>query len=310
MAHDWTTTDLLASIKRKAFLPDAGGPFTDAELLAIADEKTLAVVIPRIEAVREEYYVATSDVAVAANTSEYRIPKRAASGVLRDVSWIDAAGNGGGPAFAPLGERDIYAGAVGATAAMPRFTIQGDYVVILPAPASASGTLRLRYYRRPSKLVATTAAARVTGISGAVYTCADVPTAMTTSTPLDLVCGQPTFAAIADDETPSGVATGASGTLTFASAITGAAIGDHFAQSGETPVPQIPESMRDGLADLVAAEVLLALGNAAGMQMRAALGEASIQKAAGAMTPRVHGKSPVTVNWNSPLRAGRRRFYR
>jgi hypothetical protein len=312
VAHDWTTTDLLASIKRRAFLPDAGGPFSDVELLALADEVTLSHVVPRIEAAREEYYIATADQSIVASTSEYRIPKRAMGAVVRDVTWIASDGSGASIVYAPLEDRDLYGASLAPMSLGPRFAIQGDHVVLLPAPSAATGTLRIRYFRRPSKLVATTAAARVTGIADAVYTCADVPTAITTSTPLDLVCGSPTFASIADDRTPTARVTGTDGTITFAAAITGAAIGDFFAQSGETPVQQIPEGMRAGLADLVAAEVLLSLGNSQGMQMRAALGDASITKCAGALSPRVHGESKPIVNWSSALRSGarggRRRF--
>ena len=52
-----TTEDLLDKIKRRSFIPVSQSTFTDAEILKIATEEMVGIIVPTILNAREEYYV-------------------------------------------------------------------------------------------------------------------------------------------------------------------------------------------------------------------------------------------------------------
>ena len=83
----YTTTDLLAAIKRRAQLPDANGALTDADILALATPAMRTQIQPLIRSVREDYAVVSEVQTVVADQQQYPIPSRAEGGSVRDV-WM------------------------------------------------------------------------------------------------------------------------------------------------------------------------------------------------------------------------------
>src|SRR5690606_32266495 len=125
----------------------------------------------------------------------------------------------------------------GDTADRPRrFYLQANQVVLHPTPASADYSLRLTYFRRPPKLVATSSVLTITSISDATLH-GTRPSGMSDSTPVDVVRAVPHFDSLVDATTPSSTT---SNSVTLSAAPAGVAVGDYVCLAGETAVPQLP----------------------------------------------------------------------
>ena len=68
------TTELLASIKRRANIPDNQNTYTNADLLAMANEELIAHVVPFFMGLHEDHLLFEEDVALVASQSDYKIP--------------------------------------------------------------------------------------------------------------------------------------------------------------------------------------------------------------------------------------------
>lgn len=150
----WTTTQLLAHIRRVASLPVAAtvSGYTDADLLVHADSALQGRVAPLVANARDEHAIHTLDVAVAAGQVTVRLPARVASGRLRDVTQL--AADGASYISVPRLEPED---AASFRLAVPRppagisVVVQAGFLRIVPAPTSAL-TLRLSYVRSPPAL--------------------------------------------------------------------------------------------------------------------------------------------------------------
>lgn len=257
---DYTTTELLASVRQRAQIPTSQTTFTDAKLLRIATEEMRSMLVPFIMSVREEYFVTYKDYTITASQSAYRIPERAIGGKLRDAVMVDSSGTIYELTRIPSQRR-----ANSNTGTPNSFYIEGNYVCLYPTPAVTVNTLRLYYYQRPGELIATSAAAACTGLSSTVVTSGAVPSTMSTSTPLDFIRNGPGFETLAIDKTPSGK-TGT--TLTFAASTIPSefAVGDYVCLAGQSPIPQIPYELHTILYQRTAIKVLEAIGDDAGLK--------------------------------------------
>ena len=304
----WLTTDLLSRIRYRAGLPDSGDPNnTDAILLLVADDVTVERILPAIHAAREEYGLTSTDVALVAGRSDYRIPSRAAFGGLRHVGYVDSGGTYRELNFLDPEEIDLLSGLDPADAL--EYTVSGD-VVRIPEPSSASGSLRMRYFRRPSVLVAASTGADeqphaiTSGVGGTTLTIGTH--AFDNGDVADLVQAKPPFDVLAQDIALSGV-TGT--TVDIPAAVTGLAVGDYVCTAGETPVPQLPAELHAVLAIGCAAEVLRR-GKDPQSAEREAEFERKLASIIGAMSPRVQADQRKIINHFSPLRHGRAVYQR
>lgn len=297
---DWTTVALLARIRARSGRPNADPDFTDAVLLGIADDVTSEVVLPAVHAIRQDYGVATTDIAIVEAQSDYPIPSRAAFGVVREVVIVDANGETlADLPWAEAEERPYFAGSGNPT----HHTIEGDRVVLLPTPSTSTGTLRIKYYRRPSVLVAASTSSdelphaitlvqdEVLTIGTHAFDLADV---------VDVVQGKPPFDVLAQDVALAAVA---ATTVTLPAAVSTIAIGDYVCTAGETPVVQLTAELHPVVALGAAAEVLRRAKDAQAAAREAEF-VAKLERVISAMSPRQHGESKRVVNHHSYLRGG------
>lgn len=310
----WTTTEFIASVRRRAGLPDASDPAMDADIMALGDDQTLNLIVPEILSLREEYYVVTYDTSIVGGTNTYRIPSRAVGAKLRDVTLLDAAGNA-----MPWGSRvtleevdAMSTTAVPAPGLAYGFAMQGDMVRLVPTPQATSGTLRMRYYRRPNTMVATTAGYQITSLSygnGYYKLNGTVPSTWTTSNFVDVTQQNPNFDLLQADTAAASVTTGGSGFVGSASSWQSEiAAGDWVTLAGTTVVPHVPADARQTLEQATAVKVLEAIGDRQG----AGIAEAKLQQSLLAMqrlfAPRVDGRPAKIVNPRGVL-GGRRIWY-
>ena len=306
----WTSDQLIANVRVRARIPDGASVVSDAELLVIADEVIADTILPLVRKVAQEYGVVQADQSIVADQDAYRIPTRAQVQGLRDVILVQAnSGVGYSLPQIPLEERETYqpAGSYYWRSGSA-FCLQGDKVILLPTPTQSGFTLRLRYYRRPSRLVLDAAAAQITDASNSPgFTVDAVPAAWSTDDLFDTIEGNPGFDWLATDST----ATDASGTSMDFAATPSAEIanGDYFALAGETPIPQIPAELHSSLALGMTVRIHELMGRTQLHDRGQAKLEDQLEKLMVLLTPRVDGENVRIIPRGGLLR-GRRRWRR
>ncbi len=223
-------------------------------LLSMATEELHIKLLPLIMSVREEFYVANQDHTITANQSGYAITSRASGLVLRDVQLID------GTTITPLNPVDPETISTTATGSPEGYYLEHNKVVLYPTPSATSGTLRLRHFRRPSRLAATTACAQIATINSGTnqVTVSSIPSSWGTGTIVDFVDADAPYACLEIDQTISNVA---STTITFSSLPTGLAVGDWIALAEYTPIPQVPHEFQPVLSQMTVVRALRAIGD-------------------------------------------------
>lgn len=303
MANAFTSTELLASLKRRGLIPTSANSFAASDFFKIVDDETQTYVLPILMSVREEFLVAYDDVTIVSGTSDYNIPERAVGSKLREVAVAD--GNGGFLSLSRI-ELDNVSDFNAVSGATNSFYLRGNKVVLVGTPTA--GTLRLYYYQRPNRVVATTAVGEITAlntVTGVLTLSMAAPTTFTVGVTYDLVRGKSGFDTQAKDLTPTAV--GAS-SITFAAANlpTGLAVGDYVCLAQETPIAQVPVELHPLLAERVTATVLHALGDEkAGAAYKVA--EDMEKRILKLLTQRTEGSSRYVVN---RFGVGRSRFVR
>lgn len=298
-AQTWATDELLADVRRLGHLSSDDPDATDAELLAVANRVMERRFVPLIRKVRSDYYVTWADQAIVAEQSDYRIPVRSTTNSVRNVVWIDTAGRQRPLDPVALGDRPGYALTRGNPCA---YTVQDDYLVVLPTPNMSQGTLRVYFERRPSTLCLTSGALAITLIadvgSQKALSFADVATPFLTGLS-DIVRFTPPFSLAARDfqlsfSNPVYLYTPASHDRV-------PVIGDYLSHAGESPFPQLPPEMHPLLALATAAEAIRALDpNAAGLLMVDY--QDGMNEAIKLLQPRQQGKQVKLRNTSSMLR--------
>ena len=250
MAFD--TTRLVSQVVIKGALPD--GRFTDNEILDLAYDSLLGEILPIVMAARQDYYVVSSDTTVG-TSSTFPVPYRAQNGVLREVKLVR------GTEIIDLDRIKLDDVDSSVTGLPNSFYLQGNSVVLYPAPASDTGdTLRLFYWVRPSRLVTVAECGVITAIVGNIVT-ATTPATWTTTNTFDLVQGRAHFDILGTDLAATSVSS-SSITLT-ATVPTRLAVGDYICLSQETCLPQLPPEGHIALVQCAVTSALEAMGDPA-----------------------------------------------
>jgi hypothetical protein len=294
----YTTTDLIAAVKSIASIPSSQNLFTTADFLRFANRAMRKKIIPLVMSTREEYWVASTDYAITADQANYAIPARAIGGKLRDIQWVDGSAMESLPRLEPENVSSTDIGREG-------FYLEANNVVLSPTPSETDGTLRVKHFRRPNELVATTACAAIESINTATnqVVVSSVPSTFTNGLEVDFVKSEPGYEWHAIDQ----VITGISGTtITFASLPSNLAEGDYVCVAGQSPVPQIPEDLIPILEDEVAEMCMKAQGKNT-KAFREEL-EMDKQESLKMLTPRVDGEPKKIVGSKTLLNRFRRGF--
>ena len=84
---------LIASVKRKASIPDSQNYISDDEILDFANEELSMNLIPLIMSKHEDYFLIREVVTLVADQTEYAIPYRSLGSKVREVAYMDSSGN-------------------------------------------------------------------------------------------------------------------------------------------------------------------------------------------------------------------------
>lgn len=277
MAFD--TTRLLAQMYLKGSLPD--GRFTPQELMDLAYDSLLAELVPVVLSGREEYYVTTLDYVITAGQASYAVPARALNGVLREVKLIR------GSRIIDLQRIDLE-DVTDATSGTPNsFYLQGNNLVLYPTPDTTQDTLRVYYFIRPSRLVATSDCGRITAINGQTLT-ASLPSAWTTANTFDIVRGRADYGVSALDLAASSVDVSAGSVVITGTLPSDLQVGDYLCLAEETCFPFLPPEGHVALTQAAVTSALESMGDAGAVQS-AQKSQAFLASFKGVLATRIQG---------------------
>lgn len=313
MAQFFTSSTLIASVKRRAMIPTSQSTFTDDDFLAFANEEISMGILPSILRLHEDYFLVTEDVPLESNVSRYSIPARAIGNKLRDVGFKDSNGNIFEMTRVHIQDISVYQGTY-STNRMYAFYIENNQIVLLPEINEISGgSLFLSYYSRPNELVTEDKAATITNINRTtgVISVSEVPSAFNTNINYDFIQARSPFVSLAKELQASSV-NSTTKELTFAIADipVSLSIGDYINKEYECVVPQIPMDLHVLLAHRVAARCLEALGDTEGLSNANKKLMEMEDKTTNLIDNRVEESPKKVVNRHGSLRAGlyRRRW--
>lgn len=316
---DFTTTELLADIKRKAFVPISQITFSDTDLLNMADEEIQIALVPFIMKVREEYLVDSVDIAVDGTTRTFEMPARAIGAKLRNVTCLINPNNDiNQPNERKVPEINaedaVFNNNFNNFLSLQSYFLRENNIILSPGASSFAGqTLRMYYFKRPSKLVLTSSCAQVTAINGQQAIVNLVPTNFGTSGTLtitaDLVKASPPFRLYGMDLTVTIDTTTNTATIPVNTNILidagnpnyGIQVGDYICLSGESPIPTLPVELFSLLAQRVAVKILASLGDNSNFQIATDRLKDMEHNALELISNRVEGSNRKVVNQFSTM---------
>lgn len=316
---DYTTTELLADIKRKAFVPVGQITFDDPSILAMADEEIQTGLVPFLMKTREEYLVDYKDVNVDGTTRSFEIPNRAIGAKLRAVTCLINPNNDiNQPNERKVPEINaedaVFNNNFNNFLGLQSFFLRENSVILSPGASSFAGqTLRMYYFKRPNKLIQTSQCAQVTAVTGQQAIVNLVPTNFGTSGTLtitaDLVKATPPFRLLAMDltisiDTTTNTATipvNSNPLLDDGSPNYGINVGDYICLSGESPIPMLPVELQSLLAQRVAVKILASLGDDKNFQIATDRLKEMEHNCLGLISNRVEGSNRKVVNQFSTM---------
>lgn len=307
----YNSSTLIDAVKRKAAIPSNQSVFKTVDFLAFANEEVAMGILPLILSMNEEYYVYSTLVPIVGGQSRYPIPGRAVGGKLRDLFYQDEQGN-----LKKLSrlspELKSQFQTQGGFNGFELFYLEGNDIVLTPAvPASVTGSLLMSYYLRPNDLVDVSQAAIIRSITtdgngNTVFTVDQIPSGMSTATPLDINQSTPGFKIWNFDLIPSSINTlNLQISIPSSSIQTGISVGDHICFAGECIIPQLPEDLHSILAQRVTARCLEAQGDAAGLQAANAKLQELEQKSTVLIDNRVDGAPRKVFTGGGMIRASK-----
>lgn len=299
----YTADDLIKSIKRGVTVPNYQALLTDADMLELADEETMSLVVPVLMSLRSEYLVVVESVPVVPSSEFYDIPYRAIGRGLRDLLYeIDGLKRN----LAYIAPEDVHYYSNNSTASDPRgFCFVGDKIRLIPGSINSEANVEISYHIRPGKLIQTKYAGKVTAFNktNKTITLNALPANVTTS--CDIVRAKQ-GANYLDWDVAVTAINGT--TLTVDAVPSDIAVGDWVCEPEKSPVIQIPEECMQTLAQAVQCRILEAVGDTEGFNVAKIRLEEKIRQMKDLLVPRVEGEPQKVVNRGGLLR--RRQFLR
>lgn len=307
MSSYYTSERLIASVKRRISTPTNQNTFTDADILAFADEELSLGVLPAMMSLHEDYLLFKQDFPLLEGVSEYQIPYRAVGNKLYDLQFKDASGNILYMSRTTKADQPSFNG---------RYTLNTTYayyvmnnrIGLLPAiTGGVTGSLRFIYYMRSSSLVKTTEVSIITNINrttGEILV-NNVPDTFSTNTPIDFYKYRSPHNILAIDTIPTSVNAAAKTIIFSVDAIPDELeVGDHIALAEQCAIPQIPSDLHVFLAQKTAERILEAQGDVEGLKIAQAK-SAEMEVRAGTIIDNRVDESPTKlINRRGILQSG------
>lgn len=294
MAIDYTTTGLIAGIKRRGSIPTSQALFLAADFIALLNDQLFSVILPLIHRVRQDYFLTFTDTAFVANQAAYTIPTRAAGVMLRDVVTLDSSGNEGG--LTNLGIAGVKNNNGLLNNSNFGFYFKDNKIILYPTPATTDLSLRFKYERRPNLLIPVTSAGLIQSVdvNNRQVTMTATPSGFTTSKLYDLISNIPPFISLGDDLVVTNIA---ANVVTFSAALPdGLAAGMYVCEMGESPIPQLPVEAHFLAEQLACVKCLEAMNDKAGLEKAKTAADKMLADFEDMIAPRVDESPEKAVN--------------
>lgn len=262
------STDLIASVIRRAHIPESQVTFTDDDILAFANEEMKIGLVPSVLQLHEEFFNKPYKIPLQPFQSAYPIPGRPIGQKIRNVFYEDSSGNLKEMARI-LPENLVFYQLRSAINYPNTFYLSNNNIVLVPEISSGpAGTLVVTVFERPSELVTSDQVSTVKSIdliTGAI-TVDQIPTTFTTTSTYDFLQLQSGHKTYAEDITPVSINT-VQNTITFVPSQIpqlGPSIlqvGDMICLSEQCFIPQLPDELHPVLAQRTACRILEAQGD-------------------------------------------------
>lgn len=272
-------TQFVTAVRRQGQFP---ADLTDASILAAGDMEIQGALVPLIRQVHAEYFVAEAQ--IASHLGRVPLPARSIVGSVRHVQLV--SGSGSVPLPQVQLEEDFLAGGAGVPYG---WYFDGGNVVLLPR--GTDGTVRFRYYVRPSAM--TVAADDYVRVNSTVINAASIDLNLSGSAPeptpdtlLDVVSNRGSHNVCVIDQPTSAdlfIVIPNSALLGPVSA------GDYLVLAGFTPVVPLPEELFAALVHQTTAALLRALGYDSESGAQTAFAEKALAGAQTLLAPRSEG---------------------
>lgn len=266
----YTTATFIANVQRLGAIPQSQATFQPSDILSMADREIQSNLLPMIMKTRESYYSYDYSFAIT-GTNPYAIPARAIAAKVQNL-YVSNSATGFRFNMSLETENEVN-DITQPFSGEPSFFFKGNYVWLSPPQPSNFDMLTMSIFIRPNQCVEISACAMVLSIAGNVVTVNAVPSTFSTSTPLDIINGNPHFDCYAIDQMPTAI-NGSANTITFSALPSQLQYGDWISLQHQTPVIQIPLDLYPILEQRVANSFLQSQGFSQALQAgKAALTE-------------------------------------
>lgn len=310
----YNSETLIDSVKRRINIPTNQNTFTDADILAFADEELALGLVPAIMSLHEDHLLYEQISPLVAGQREYEIPYRAIGNKLYDLMFKDTNGN-----FLPMSQttwsdEPNYNGAY-TTNLIYAYYVRNNRVGLLPTfNGISNGSLRFMYYIRPSALVPSAKVAVINNIdlNTGIISFDNLPSSFSTTTKIDFYKFKSPHTILNIDVFPTGVSS-VSKTMTFTPSDIPLylSVGDHVSLAEQCSIPQVPSDLHVYLAQKTAERILESQGDAQGLAMAQQKSKEMEFRAGTIIDNRVDESPPKLVNRHGILRSGLiQRLYR
>lgn len=254
---------------------------TDTEIMASGDMEIQGRLVPLLRLSRQEYFV--TETQLSSIDGRVRLPSRAILGATRHVQLVT---NGVATTLPRLEiEDDRLAGGGGVPAA---WCIDQGAIILLPR--GCDGTVRVRYFIRPSKM-SSAGFPDSALVSSVVVSAASVEIFLASSSPtagllFDVVSGGSAGAiCVLDAVSTEDLAE----VIPRSSILSPMAVGDYVTLAGFTPVVPLPEELFSALVHQTAYVILRSLGYDSEAGAQKTLADDAMGVAQAILAPRTEG---------------------
>jgi len=262
----FTTTDLLSLVSNLASNPALESRLTNANVLSFADLEIALSITPSLVNSRSDFMLTYKECTLS-SAGYITIPPRAVNNTIKNIYYSDSA------VTTPVeltfyDQRDRGQFAYINSTAPAGYYIEGNRAVMLPLGVSSTGTFRVYFNMRPSRLVATSSARQITAVDPVAGTIVISSSwaSVSTTTKVDLIANYNPYPVLGFDILPSNVS-GNTIYFNLSDMPADLAVGDWISLAETSPVANIPEEMCYMLAGGVLTRVLESIGDMDGAQM-------------------------------------------
>lgn len=262
----YTTTQLVAAVKRNASLPSSQLRLPDTDIIALLNEELQLTITTELINLKQSYMIHYVDIPLVASQNEYDMPQKAIGWAMWDIGYINTDEN-----YMSLPQIDIQQidrfNIVETSTHPTAVYLKNDKIVCIPTiSSSASGSLRVYYHRKQNELVSVSSAGKITTVSttDTDYVCT-VDTIPSYTDGIDVISGTSPFGVIAEDQTVT--VAGFVITIPIDDFTRPPVINDYVCPVGRSVIANIPEDWHPILAMSAALRGVEVTGNVKGLQI-------------------------------------------